>query len=153
MGCCNVSCIALWAWHMYSHSGIRRIRNAFIIIIIYIQKPLFLLRIWAPRGAAVLVNSLRTKSRENKSWLGMYLKILPHILSLLMTSLLHTDGHKMAALVVLFSRLSEVDFQPTGPEIKWRTVLCQLCFLPVHSYRYVMLLRFRPGITVVVHWA
>ena len=31
--CChNVSSIAFWAWHMYSHKGIRRIRNAFIML-------------------------------------------------------------------------------------------------------------------------
>ena len=29
MYCCNVSCIALWASHMYSHGGIQHIKNAF----------------------------------------------------------------------------------------------------------------------------
>ena len=32
MYCYNVSRIALWASHMYSHRGIQRLRNAFIII-------------------------------------------------------------------------------------------------------------------------
>ena len=32
MYCCNVSCITLWASHMYSRRGIQHIRNAFIIV-------------------------------------------------------------------------------------------------------------------------
>jgi len=48
--CCNVSCIALWASHIYSHRGIRRIRNVFIIVIT---------GIWRIRNAFIIIIIMR----------------------------------------------------------------------------------------------
>ena len=53
----------------------------------------------------------------------MYLTLLSESLAVFMTLLAQTAGHKMAALTVVFSQLSNADFQQTGREIndffKW----------------------------------
>ena len=41
----------------------------------------------------------------------MYLILLPHMLALFMTPLTQTAGHKMAALMVMFSQPLNIDFE------------------------------------------
>ena len=48
----------------------------------------------------------------------IFLVLLPHIPALFMTSLTQTDGHKIAAITVVFPCLLNVDFEQTGPGIR-----------------------------------
>ena len=59
-------------------------------------------------------------SDERKVWFLTYLTLLTNTPALLMTSLIQTAGHKMAALTGVVSRLWNVDFYQTGPEIGWK---------------------------------
>ena len=74
-----------------------------------LDRSVHLLRIGAPRGAAMLVRFLLMKSKgkkEKKGWLVTHLVLLPHITALFMTSLIQTSGRKIA---IVFSRRSHVD--------------------------------------------
>ena len=74
-------------------------------------RSIHLLRIRAPRGAAMLVRFLLMKSKgkkeeKKKGWLVTHLVLLPHITALFMTSQIQTAGRKIA---IVFSRRSHVD--------------------------------------------
>ena len=80
-----------------------------------------LLRIGAPRGAAMLVRFLLMKikgKKEKKGWLVTHLVLLPHITALFMTSLIQTAGRKIA---IVFSQRSH----RTRNRMKLKTV-CSL---------------------------
>ena len=76
MYCCNVSgiicVIALWASHMYSHRGIWQIRNAFIMIIIIQNPPVFQCVAWKPDMAT----NLQAFHTEHYLWCSDWLKFL-----------------------------------------------------------------------------
>ena len=63
----------------------------------------------------MLVSSLPRNC--TKGWLVTYTDTLTIHAGLFMTSLIQTAGHKMAALTVVFQRLSNVDYKQAGPEI------------------------------------
>ena len=52
--------------------------------------------------------------------------LLPHIPTLFMTSPTHTPGHKMAALTVVFSRLSNADFNKLNNRSSKKYIVCML---------------------------
>ena len=66
-----------------------------------------------------------------------------------MTSLTQTAGHKMAALTVMFSQLSTVDFQQRGPKIEWKTAP-RLLYTPFLVLRSVMRLHFDSPLTTLL---
>ena len=61
----------------------------------------------------------------------MYLTFLLRMPALFMTSLIQTPGDQMAAPAVLFSRLSNFDFQQAGPEIEAKTAVCVFYSIPI----------------------
>ena len=73
----------------------------------------------------MLVRSVPIKNRKR----------LLHMPVLFMTSLTQTAGQKMAALTVVLSRLSDVDFEQTGPEIEWKNCCASLKKNPVNRDR------------------
>ena len=68
--------------------------------------------------------------RAEKSWLVMYRILSTDISAMVMTSLKQTAGHKMTALMVVFSRLSNASFKKSSREIEWRTAVCMYIYSP-----------------------
>ena len=58
----------------------------------------------------MLVHS-STNHEQRRVGLVTYAMLLPHMSALFITSLIQTAGHKKAALTVVFSRLSNMDFK------------------------------------------
>ena len=50
------------------------------------------------------------QKEAEKFWFMTYMTLFPHMKALFMMSLTQTAGHKMAALVVMFLRLGNMDF-------------------------------------------
>lgn len=91
------------------------------------QKRYFLLRMLVPRSAPVFF--IVSHWRAEKDWFVAYLLFLPHVPARSVTSPLQTAGHKIAILVVVFSRLPNVEtLKPAGREIQWITSVCVFLF-------------------------
>ena len=82
--------------------------------------------------------SLFTDEDQKKGWLMTCLSFLPHMPALLMTSLIQTAGHKMAAFTVNFRGSQTSNFDKRDPPKIERKLLC-VCFvmmMPVQRLRF-----------------
>ena len=73
------------------------------------------------------------KSRNGLVWI-VFDALAPHaslVFFVFFTSLLQTTGHKMAALIVMFSQLLNIIFWQAGWEVEWKTAVCVLYSIPI----------------------